>query len=129
MVSPSPPLPNPVVVPYTHLQLEVLRRPLDSAQYVSLAFTRGLEEAGICGSMGGVGSAYDNAAAESVFATIKRELVHRHRFPTRPAARAAMFEFIEVFYNRRRLHSSLGYLSPAEFERRVHEEIQEATVA
>jgi putative transposase len=99
------------------------------SQYVSLAFTRRLEEAGICGSMGGVGSAYDNAPAESLFATIKRELVHRHRFPTRAAARSAMFEFIEVFYNRRRLHSSLGYLSPIEFERRIHEESKEPTVA
>jgi putative transposase len=99
------------------------------SQYVSLAFTRRLDQSGICGSMGGVGSAYDNAAAESLFATIKRELVNRHRFPTRGAARAAVFEFIEVFYNRRRLHSSLGYMSPAEFERRFLEGIQEATVA
>ena len=53
------------------------------SQYVSLAFTRRLDQSGICGSMGGVGSAYDNAAAESLFATIKRELVNRHRFPTR----------------------------------------------
>jgi putative transposase len=99
------------------------------SQYVSLAFTKRLEEAGICGSMGGVGSAYDNAAAESLFATIKRELVNRHRFPTRGAARAAVFEFIEVFYNRRRLHSSLGYMSPAEFERRFLQKRREATVA
>jgi len=99
------------------------------SQYVSLAFTRRLEESGICGSMGGVGSAYDNAAAESVFATIKRELVNRHRFPTRGAARAAVFEFIEVFYNRRRLHSSLGYMSPAEFEQKFFVDVEEATVA
>jgi putative transposase len=61
-------------------------------------FTRRLQQAGIAASMGGVGTAYDKAAAESLFATIKRELVHRHRFPTRAAARTAIFEFIEVFY-------------------------------
>jgi putative transposase len=99
------------------------------SQYVALAFTRRLAEAGIAASMGRVGTAYDNAAAESLFATIKRELVHRHRFPTRAAARTAIFEFIEVFYNRRRLHSSIGMMAPAEFERRLREEQQEATVA
>jgi putative transposase len=95
------------------------------SQYVALAFTRRLEQAGIAASMGGVGTAYDNAAAESVFATIKRELVHRHRFPTRAAARTAIFEFIEVFYNRRRRHSSIGMLPPAEFERRLRQEQKE----
>jgi putative transposase len=99
------------------------------SQYVALAFTRRLQQAGIAASMGRVGTAYDNAAAESLFATIKRELVHRHRFPSRAAARTAIFEFIEVFYNRRRLHSSIGMLPPAEFERRLREERQEATVA
>ncbi len=100
------------------------------SQYVSLAFTRRLKETGIAPSMGRVGTAYDNAAAESLFSTIKRELVHRHRFPTRAAARSAIFEFIEVFYNRRRLHSTIGMMAPAEFERRLREEQQEeATVA
>jgi len=99
------------------------------SQYVALAFTRRMKEAGIAGSMGAVGTAYDNAAAESLFATVKRELVHRHRFPTRAAARTAIFEFIEVFYNRRRLHSSIGHLSPAEFERRFRQDQEGATVA
>lgn len=99
------------------------------SQYISLAFTRRLGEAGISGSMGGVGTAYDNAAAESLFSTIKRELVHRERYPSRAAARTAIFEFIEVFYNRRRLHSSIGMLSPAEFERRFRADRERATVA
>jgi transposase InsO family protein len=64
------------------------------------------------------GNVYDNAPMESFFATLKAELIHRTRFRTRDEARAAIFEYIEVFYNRRRLHSALGYLSPAEFERR-----------
>jgi len=99
------------------------------SQYISLALTRRLAEAGISGSMGGVGTAYDNAAAESLFSTIKRELVHRERYPTRAAARTAIFEFIEVFYNRRRLHSSIGMMSPAEFERRFRADRERATVA
>src|SRR3954451_17146982 len=61
--------PHPRARPMQHLLFEVLRRPLDSAQYISLAFTRRLAEAGISGSMGGVGTAYDNAAAESLFST------------------------------------------------------------
>lgn len=56
--------------------------------------------------------------AESFFATLKRELVHRSRFPTRAAARTAVFDYIEVFYNRRRLHSTNGQMSPAAYERR-----------
>jgi transposase InsO family protein len=78
--------------------------------------------------MGGVGTAYDNAAAESLFATIKRELVHRHRFPTRAAARTAIFEFIEVFYTTPAA-KAIGMMAPAEFERRVRARLEEATVA
>ena len=99
------------------------------SQYVALSFTRRLQQAGIAASMGGVGTAYDNAAAESLFATIKRELVHRHRLPTRAAARTAIFEFIEVFYNQRRLHSAIGYVSPDAFERGFRHEQEEVTVA
>ncbi len=87
-------------------------------QFTSLAFSRRLRAAGIVPSMGAVGTAYDNAAAESFFGTFKRELVHRTRFATRDQAKAAIFDYIEVFYNRQRRHSTIGDLSPAEFERR-----------
>lgn len=87
-------------------------------QYTSLAFGRRLRQAGIAPSMGSVGDAYDNAVAESFFGTLKRELVHRHRFPTRAAARTAVFDYIECFYNRQRRHSTNGQLSPEEYERR-----------
>ena len=66
--------------------------------------------------MGQAGSALDNAVSESFVATLKVELVHPRRFPTREAARSAVFEYLEAFYNRRRLHSSLGYVSPERFE-------------
>jgi putative transposase len=86
------------------------------SQFTSFAFGRRLSPPS-CRSMGAVGTAYDNAVAESFFSTLKRELVHRHRFATRDEARAAIFEFIEVFYNRQRRHSTIGMVSPAEFER------------
>jgi hypothetical protein len=69
--------------------------------------------------MGSVGDAYDNAMAESFFATLECELLDRRRFKTHAEARIAIFEFIEGFYNPRRRHSSLGYLSPATFETRA----------
>ena len=67
--------------------------------------------------MGSRGDAYDNAVAESFFATLKKMLVHRQPWPTRRELGAAVFEYIEGFYNRQRRHSTLGYLSPEEFER------------
>ena len=90
-------------------------------QYTSLGFGRRLREAGIVPSMGSVGDAYDNAVAESFFATLKRELVYRTWFPSRAVARTAVFDYIEVFYNRQRLHSTNGQRSPAEYERRTRE--------
>jgi putative transposase len=69
-------------------------------------------------SMGSVGDCYDNAMAESFFATLECELLARQPFPTHVAARTALFEYIEVFYNRQRRHSALGYLSPDAYERR-----------
>ena len=62
------------------------------------------------------GDCWDNAPAESFFATLKRELIHQRNFRTRAEAKSAIFEFIESWYNRERLHSSLGYMSPVEFE-------------
>jgi len=87
------------------------------SQFTSFAFGRRLRESGILPSMGAVGTAYDNAVVESFFATLKRELVSRSRFATRAEAKAAIFEFIEVFYNRQRRHSTIGMVSPAAFER------------
>lgn len=85
-------------------------------QYTALSFGKRLEEVGIVPSMGRVGSALDNAISESFVATLKSELVSRVRFPAREVAKTAIFEYLEAFYNRRRLHSSLGYMSPSEFE-------------
>jgi len=88
------------------------------SQYTSLAFGRRLREAGLVGSMGSRGDCFDNATAESFFATLAIELLARHRFPTRSAARLALFDYIEGFDNTHRRHSALGYLSPAAYERR-----------
>jgi putative transposase len=85
-------------------------------QYTSLSFGKHLESGGLLQSMGQVGSAYDNALAESFVATLKTELLYRSSWPTRQAARTAIFEYIEGYYNTKRRHSALGYLSPKEFE-------------
>ena len=69
---------------------------------------------GLVQSMGRKGNCYDNAPMESFFGTLKNELVHRTAFPTREAARRAIFEYVEAFYNRRRRHSALGFLTPAQ---------------
>ena len=87
-------------------------------QYTSPAFGRRCREAGIAGSMGSVGDAYDNAVAESFFATLETELIDRHAWRTRADARLAVFDFIEAWYNPHRRHKFIGQLSPAEFERR-----------
>jgi putative transposase len=87
-------------------------------QYTSLAFGRRCRQSGITTSMGSVGDCYDNALVESFFATLEGELIARSRWPTRSEARMAVFDYIEGFYNPRRRHSALAYLSPAEYERR-----------
>jgi putative transposase len=86
------------------------------SQYTALSFGRRLKEASIVPSMGRTGTALDNSMAESFIATLKTELVHRRRFPDREVARSAIFEYLEGFYNRRRLHSALSYQSPMSYE-------------
>jgi transposase InsO family protein len=85
-------------------------------QYASERFRAELASAGITASMSRRGNCYDNARAESFFATLKIEHTYRHHFADHAAARRSTFEWIEAFYNRRRRHSSIGYLSPVDFE-------------
>ncbi len=118
----------------THLRTELVLDALDMAvhqrrpqgvvhhsdqgsQYTSIAFGLRCKEIGVRPSMGSVGDCYDNAMAESFFATLECELLDLHRFRTQREAQLAVFDFIEGFYNPRRRHSSLGQMSPANFER------------
>jgi putative transposase len=119
----------------THLRTELVLAALDMAvaqrlpkdvihhsdqgcQYTSVAFGTRCREADVRPSMGSVGDAYDNALCESFFATLECELLDRHRFRTQVEARLAIFDFIEGWYNPRRRHSSLDYLSPIAYEKR-----------
>jgi putative transposase len=94
--------------------------------YTALSVSERLGEVGITPSMGRTGSALDNAMAESFVSTLKAEVVSNLEFPTRQAARTAIFEYLETFYNNRRLHSALGYRSPADFEEGRMEEARVA---
>jgi putative transposase len=123
----------------THLRTELMlmalemaftqRRPEDvihhsdqGTQYTSIAFGGRCQQMGIRLSMGSVGDCFDNAMAESFFASLECELLARRRFKTPAEAKLAVFEYIEGFYNPHRLHSSIGYLSPVNFERRNQNE-------
>jgi putative transposase len=88
-------------------------------QYTSAAYRAELAALGIEVSMSRKGNCWDNAVAESFFATLKAELVHTRRWAARNELRSAVFEYVETFYNRRRLHSSLGYRTPAEVEQQL----------
>lgn len=89
------------------------------SQYTSIAFSKRCENAGVQPSMGSVGDCYDNAMCESFNAILECELLVKHRFKTQREAALAVFAFIEGFYNLRRRHTSIGNISPAEFERRM----------
>ena len=95
------------------------------SQYTSLAFGRTLRESGLVASMGSRGDAYDNAACESVISTLKEEWIKRHRYRSRDDARLSIFRYIETFYNPKRRHSSLGGISPDEYERRSQDRLQD----
>lgn len=86
-------------------------------QYTCKAYRQQLAQAGLVASMSRKGTPYDNAVMESFFSSLKQELTHHERFKTREEARSKVFDYIEVFYNQQRLHSSLDYRSPAMFER------------
>jgi transposase InsO family protein len=90
-------------------------------QYASYAYQELLGEYGLIPSMSRSGNCYDNAYVESFFGTLKTELVHGERYRSRLEARLSIFEYVEVFYNRQRIHSALGYRSPEQFEKSIHE--------
>jgi putative transposase len=99
---------------------EVIHHSDRGCQYTSYAFGKRCREAGVMPSMGSVGDAYDNAMAESFFATLERELLNRRRFKSQAEAKMAVFEWIEGWYNPHRRHSSLEYRSPVNYERAHH---------
>src|SRR6185437_12654756 len=94
------------------------KRRQSSLLYTAIGFGNRCTRLGVRPSMGSVGDCFDNAMAESVFATLECEVLDRNAFQTRDEARSAIFSWIEGWYNTHRRHSSLGYLSPQEFERR-----------
>ena len=94
------------------------------SQYASDHYRRRLSEGQIICSMSGAGQCWDNAVVESTFGQLKRELVHHETYATRAEAKASLFEYVEVFYNRVRRHSTLGYVSPAEYEQAHNRELR-----
>jgi putative transposase len=95
---------------------ELLHHSDRGVQYASDDYQHRLQSRGITVSMSGKGDCWDNAMMESFWATLKTELIYQSHYATREQARAAIFEYIEVFYNRKRLHSAIGYVSPEAFE-------------
>ena len=106
---------------YRRKPLAVVHHSDQGSQYTSIAFGLRCKSAGIRPSMGSRGDCYDNAMCESLNATLECELLVKHRFRTQREAEAAVFDFIEAWYNLHRRHSALDYLSPINFERRAQE--------
>jgi putative transposase len=99
--------------------IPMLRQPIESTQYTSEQFQRLMADNGVDCSMSRSGNVWDNAAMESFFSSLKTERIGRKVYRTRDAARADVFDYIERFYNTIRRHSTIGYLSPVAFERKV----------
>ena len=97
-------------------EAELIHHSDQGTQYASNDYQQLLEQHGLQVSMSAKGDCYDNAAMESFWATLKTELIHQEIYATHEQARGSIFEYIEVFYNRVRLHSTLGYRSPEAFE-------------
>jgi len=114
-----------MAISHGHIQPGAVFHSDRGTQYTSAEFTRFCQAHGVRTSIGRTGVCWDNAAAESFFAALKNEMYHRQAFPTRARARFAVADYIEVFYNRQRLHSTLGYRTPAE----VLTEFQNAATA
>jgi len=112
-----------------HPQAGLLCHSDRGSQYASDDYQKALAEAGIECSMSRRGNCWDNAPTESFFATLKRECVYRYRFATRQGARTTVFRYIEVWYNRKRRHSALGYVSPEAFEQQYQQRQQRAIAA
>jgi putative transposase len=100
---------------------ELIHHSDQGSQYVSLVFGQRCRRAGIAQSMGSRGDCFDNAVCESFHASLEKDLLRRRSLPTRQEARTAVFDYIEAFYNRERLHSKLGYRPPAEYEHDHHD--------
>ncbi len=112
--------------PLQLLPVEVLQRPIESAQYTSEAFARCTNSLGVRQSMGRTGICWDNAQAESFFASLKVECVHRTALATRERARRVVGRWIETWYNQRRRHSALDYTTPNERYWQLTQEAQAA---
>ena len=104
-------------LPIQHLQVEMLLRPVESTQYASHAYRRLAADFAITMSMSRKGNAWDNAAMESFFKTLKVERVYQVRYDTRAQARLDIVDWIEGFYNRKRMHTAIGFVAPVEKER------------
>jgi hypothetical protein len=113
---------HPAGLPINTSTIKVLQRPVESEQFTSWAFSERVKTAGLALSMGRIGDAFDNAMMEAFWARLQTELLNRRKWRTRLELANAIFEYLEVFHNRKRRHSALGMLTPAEYETLHHDQ-------